>query len=110
MAVMRPPGPSLARAQRTTARDGIRARSADDAAGGKKKISASAAWREARDLLRVHRSRLFLGLVEISRRRSDRQGAQRAAAADRERRRTRDGRAGRDLLPQLADPRRRRAA
>ncbi|MGQ0732493.1 MAG: ABC transporter ATP-binding protein [Acidobacteriota bacterium] len=37
-------------------------RSADAEAGGKKKVSASAAWREARELVRAHRRRLSLGL------------------------------------------------
>ena len=31
--------------------------------GGKRKVSASAAWREARDLVRTHRHRLALGLT-----------------------------------------------
>ena len=60
MAVLRSPGPSLRRAERVSARPGS-GRSADDAAG-KKKVSASAAWREARDLLRTHKYRLLLGL------------------------------------------------
>jgi ABC-type multidrug transport system fused ATPase/permease subunit len=54
----------MARAERTASRSsGVQARSPDAAAAGKKKISASAAWREARDLLRAHQSRLVLGLV-----------------------------------------------
>jgi ABC-type multidrug transport system fused ATPase/permease subunit len=60
MAVMRSPGPSMRRAERVSARSGS-GRSADEAAG-KKKVSASAAWREARDLIRTHKYRLFLGL------------------------------------------------
>ena len=60
MAVMRSPGPSMRRAERVSARSGS-GRSADEAAG-KKKVSASAAWREARDLLRTHKYRLLLGL------------------------------------------------
>jgi ATP-binding cassette, subfamily B, putative efflux pump len=39
------------------------AHSADAAAAGKKKVSAEAAWREARELLYVHRQRLALGLL-----------------------------------------------
>jgi subfamily B ATP-binding cassette protein MsbA len=52
----------MARAERSASRS-AQTRSADAAASGKKKVSASAAWREARDLLRAHRSRLVLGLV-----------------------------------------------
>jgi subfamily B ATP-binding cassette protein MsbA len=51
----------MGRAERTTSR-GATVRSADAAAGGKKKVSAEAAWREARELLYAHRSRLALGL------------------------------------------------
>src|SRR5262245_18223706 len=61
MAVMRSPGPSLRRAERVGGASGL-ARSAD-AAAGKKKVSAAAAWREARDLLRTHKYRLLLGLA-----------------------------------------------
>ena len=39
------------------------AHSADAAAAGKKKVSAEAAWREARELLYIHRQRLALGLL-----------------------------------------------
>jgi ABC-type multidrug transport system fused ATPase/permease subunit len=53
----------MARAERTAPRAGARVRSADEAASGKKKVSASAAWREARELVRTHRSRLVLGLI-----------------------------------------------
>ena len=60
MSVLRSPGPSLRRAERVGSRPGS-GRSADDAAG-KKKVSASAAWREARELLRTHKYRLLLGL------------------------------------------------
>jgi ABC-type multidrug transport system fused ATPase/permease subunit len=52
----------MARAERATPRTGERIRSADDAAAGKKKVSASAAWREARELIRAHKNRLMLGL------------------------------------------------
>jgi subfamily B ATP-binding cassette protein MsbA len=62
MAIMRPAGPSMRRAERVTSRVGGASRSADEAAG-KKKVSASAAWREARELIRAHRYRLLLGLV-----------------------------------------------
>ena len=51
----------MGRAERTASR-GAMVRSADVAAGGKKKISAEAAWREARELLYEHRHRLALGL------------------------------------------------
>ena len=37
--------------------------SPDEAAGGKKKVSPSAAWREARELIGAHKNRLTLGLV-----------------------------------------------
>ncbi len=46
-------------AERTASRSSARA--ADEAAG-KKKVSASAAWREARELVRAHKQRLGLGL------------------------------------------------
>jgi subfamily B ATP-binding cassette protein MsbA len=52
----------MGRAERTTPRSGALIRSADDAAG-KKKVSASAAWREARELIRAHKNRLLLGLA-----------------------------------------------
>jgi ABC-type multidrug transport system fused ATPase/permease subunit len=52
----------MARAERATPRTAERIRSADDAAAGKKKVSASAAWREARELIRAHKNRLMLGL------------------------------------------------
>ena len=64
MALMRPAGPSMARAERAGPRTGAAIRSADEAAaGGKKKVSASAAWREARELIRAHKNRLILGLA-----------------------------------------------
>jgi subfamily B ATP-binding cassette protein MsbA len=53
----------MRRAERTSARSVTVPRSADDAAAGKKKVSASAAWREARELVSAHRKRLILGLV-----------------------------------------------
>ena len=52
----------MRRAERSPGRSSTVARSADDAAGGKKKVSASAAWREARELVSVHRNRLLMGL------------------------------------------------
>ena len=52
----------MRRAERSSGRGAVH-RSADDAAAGKKKVSASAAWREARDLVAAHRNRLILGLV-----------------------------------------------
>ncbi len=52
----------MRRAERVTSRIGGAARSADEAAG-KKKVSASAAWREARELVRAHKNRLILGLL-----------------------------------------------
>jgi ATP-binding cassette, subfamily B, putative efflux pump len=51
----------MRRAERVASRSAGPARSADEAAG-KKKVSASAAWREARELIRAHRYRLLLGL------------------------------------------------
>jgi subfamily B ATP-binding cassette protein MsbA len=51
----------MARAERSSSRTGA-IRSAD-AAAGKKKVSASAAWREARELIQAHRNRLLLGLA-----------------------------------------------
>lgn len=62
MALMRP-GPSLARAERTASRSATPLPSPDAAAAKKKKISAEAAWREARDLLHRHRRRLAIGLL-----------------------------------------------
>jgi len=62
MALLRPAGPSMGRAERAAPRTGALIRSADEAAGGKKKVTASAAWREARELLRAHKNRLALGL------------------------------------------------
>ncbi len=53
----------MRRAERTSARLGAAGRSPDDAASGKKKVSASAAWREARELIRAHKNRLILGLA-----------------------------------------------
>jgi subfamily B ATP-binding cassette protein MsbA len=51
----------MGRAERTASRNAT-VRSADVAAAGKKKVSAEAAWREARELLYAHRYRLSLGL------------------------------------------------
>ena len=51
----------MGRAERSGSRTAV-VPSADAAAGGKKKVSAEAAWREARELLYAHRSRLGLGL------------------------------------------------
>ena len=59
---MRLPTPRMGRAERVPPRGGA-ARSADDAASGKKKVSASAAWREARELIYAHRQRLSIGLA-----------------------------------------------
>ncbi len=55
----------MARAERVTAgrRAAAAARSADAAITPKKKVSASAAWRETRELLWAHRRRLITGLV-----------------------------------------------
>ena len=53
----------MRRAERTVSRTGAPGRSADDAAAGKKKVTASAAWREARELLHAHKNRLSLGLL-----------------------------------------------
>src|SRR5918993_2368878 len=61
MAILRS-GPSMGRAERGASRSASTLPSAD-AAAGKKKVSASAAWREARKLLHAHRHRLALGLV-----------------------------------------------
>jgi len=52
----------MRRAERTGPRPGLTPRSPDDAAAGKKKVSASAAWREARELIHAHKNRLALGL------------------------------------------------
>ena len=53
----------MGRAERAGAGRTAAARSADAAITGKKKVSASAAWRETRELLWKHRRRLALGLV-----------------------------------------------
>ena len=53
----------MRRAERTGIRAGMTPRSPDDAAASKKKVSASAAWREAHELIRAHKNRLVLGLV-----------------------------------------------
>ena len=60
MALMRP-GPSMRRAERTSTRNAVPP-SPDAAAASKKKVSAEAVWREARELVHAHRSRLLLGL------------------------------------------------
>jgi subfamily B ATP-binding cassette protein MsbA len=52
----------MGRAERIGPRGAVPNRSADEAAG-KKKVTASAAWREARELIHTHRSRLLLGLM-----------------------------------------------
>ncbi len=52
----------MRRAERTGSRGSL-PHSPDAAAAGKKKVSASAAWREARELVRAHKNRLILGLV-----------------------------------------------
>jgi ABC-type multidrug transport system fused ATPase/permease subunit len=60
----------MGRAERTVSRSANVPRSADAAAAaGKRKVSAAAAWREARELLYAHRQRLAigLGLMMISR-------------------------------------------
>jgi subfamily B ATP-binding cassette protein MsbA len=55
----------MSRAERSSAgrRAAMAARAEGPADAKKKKVTASAAWREARDLVRVHRRRLALGLV-----------------------------------------------
>jgi subfamily B ATP-binding cassette protein MsbA len=53
----------MRRAERVSGRAGGAAGAADAASAGKKKVSASAAWREARDLIRAHKRRLILGLL-----------------------------------------------
>jgi len=53
----------MRRAERSSARATTAIRSADEAAAGKKKVSASAAWREARELIGAHKNRLIAGLV-----------------------------------------------
>jgi len=63
MALMRSAAPSMRRAERSSARATTAIRSADEAAAGKKKVSASAAWREARELIGAHKNRLIAGLV-----------------------------------------------
>jgi subfamily B ATP-binding cassette protein MsbA len=61
MAILNP-GPTMSRAERRGSRTAVISHS-PDAAAAKKKVSASAAWREARELLYAHRNRLVLGLV-----------------------------------------------
>ncbi len=65
MALLRPSTPSIARAERRSAgrRAALAARAEGPAADKKKKVTASAAWREARELIHVHRRRLAIGLV-----------------------------------------------
>jgi ABC-type bacteriocin/lantibiotic exporter with double-glycine peptidase domain len=58
MALMRSSMPSSRKAERSTPT----AAAASAADGPKKKVSASAAWREARLLIHAHRSRLAMGL------------------------------------------------
>jgi ABC-type multidrug transport system fused ATPase/permease subunit len=60
MALMRSGVPRMGRAERVRATP---SHSADAAAASKKKVSASEAWREARELLYAHRHRLIAGLV-----------------------------------------------
>jgi subfamily B ATP-binding cassette protein MsbA len=62
MAIMKT-GPTMGRAERTLSRSATPVRSADAAASGKKKVSAAAAWREARELVYAHRRRLGVGLL-----------------------------------------------
>jgi ABC-type multidrug transport system fused ATPase/permease subunit len=52
----------MGRAERTASRSASSPHSPDAAAAGKKTVSASAAWREARELIRTHKNRLLLGL------------------------------------------------
>ncbi len=54
---------SRAERSRGSRRDAPVARSADAAVAPKKKVNPSAAWRDFRELLWVHRRRLMLGLV-----------------------------------------------
>lgn len=58
MALMRP-GPSIGRAERGVLRSGP----PPPAEAPKKKVTMSAAWREARELVRAHRRRLTVGLA-----------------------------------------------
>lgn len=58
MALMRP-GPSIGRAERGVVRSGPPL----PAESPKKKVTMSAAWREARELVRAHRRRLAMGLA-----------------------------------------------
>jgi ABC-type bacteriocin/lantibiotic exporter with double-glycine peptidase domain len=54
----------MSRAERSGAgRTAAAARSVEPAAAAKKKVSASAAWRETRELLWLHRRRLSIGLA-----------------------------------------------
>jgi subfamily B ATP-binding cassette protein MsbA len=53
----------MGRAERSGSRSSAAAAISPDAAAGKKKVSAEAAWREARALLYAHRHRLTLGLA-----------------------------------------------
>ncbi|MGE0816041.1 MAG: ABC transporter ATP-binding protein [Vicinamibacterales bacterium] len=57
MALLRPPTPSARRAERVGAPPAVSSGPPE-----KKKVSPSAAWREARQLIRAHRGRLLLGL------------------------------------------------
>jgi ABC-type multidrug transport system fused ATPase/permease subunit len=65
VATFRPGGIGMGRAERHGAgrTAAAQARSADAALTPKKKVSASDAWRETRELLWLHRRRLLLGLV-----------------------------------------------
>ncbi len=123
MALLRSSMPSSRKAERSTPTP---AAAAAAPGAAKKKVSAGAAWREARLLIHAHRGRLAmgLGLMLISRlaglvlpasakyvdRRRDRQGPARTAAADRSGRRRRHHRAGGELVRPVADSRRRRPA
>ncbi|MGE3275383.1 MAG: ABC transporter ATP-binding protein [Vicinamibacterales bacterium] len=64
MALLRPATPGMGRAERSSAGRGAAqaARAAGPGAAQKKKVTAGAAWREARSLLWHHRRRLGLGL------------------------------------------------
>jgi subfamily B ATP-binding cassette protein MsbA len=53
----------MGRAERVASRSSAVPHSADAAAGGKKKVTATAARREARELLSAHKNRLIVGLV-----------------------------------------------
>jgi subfamily B ATP-binding cassette protein MsbA len=63
MAILRSGAPSMRRAERASRDGAVPAEASKPGQPPKKKIDSKAAWREFRELLWVHRRRLFIGLT-----------------------------------------------